>query len=100
MYTTTFNTNTSAYGIDAVVEAFHSHLGTFSWHTGHLTDGNQSISNLGHLSLKQTLQELRTGTAQHDTGVVVLVLHFLHHGTDGLTLAIAVRRNLVTLHQM
>ena len=100
MYTTTLHTYTSAYGVNTVVEALNSNLGTLTWHTGHATDSNQAISDLGHLSLEQTLQEVRTGTAQHDTRIIVLVLHLLHNGTYGLTLTIGVRRNLVALQQV
>ena len=100
VYTTTLHTYTSAYGVNTVVEALNSNLSTLTWHTSHTTDSDQAISDLRHLSLKQTLQEVGTGTAQHDTRIIVLVLHLLHNGTHGLTLTIGVRRNLVALHQV
>ena len=100
VYTATLHTHAGAYGINTVIEALHGNLSTLSRHTSHLTDSNQSVSNLGNLGLKQALQELWTGTAQQDAGIIVLVLHLFHHGTHSLALAVVVCRNLITLQQV
>ena len=100
MYTTTSNTYAGSYGIDTVVITLDSHLGTFTRHTGYATDGNQTVVNLRNLSLEQALKEQIRGTAQNDARIVVLVLHFLDNGTDGLALVVVVGRNLLTLRQV
>ena len=62
MHTATLHTNAGTYGIDTLVVTLNSHLRTVTRHTGHLLDGDQTVVDLGHLSLQQTLQEDRTGT--------------------------------------
>ena len=62
MYTTTLHTNTSTYRIDTLVIALYSHLRTITRHTSHLLDGDQTIVDLRHLSLQQTLEEDRAST--------------------------------------
>ena len=100
MHTTTLHTYAGTYRIDTLVVALYSYLGTIAWHTGHTTDGNQTIVDLRHLSLEQTLQEHGRGTRKDNTGIVVLVLHLLDDGTNGLALVIVVVGNLLTLRQM
>ena len=52
VHTATLDTHTGSYGVDAVVVALDSHLGAVSRHAGHTTDSDQTVGNLGHLSLK------------------------------------------------
>ena len=42
-----FHTHTCAHGVDAVVIAFNSDLGTLSRDAGNGTDDNQAVMNLG-----------------------------------------------------
>ena len=100
MYTATLHTYTSAYWIDTLVVALNSHLSAITWHTSHLLNGNQTIIDLRHLSLEQTLQEDRTGTREDDTRVVVLILYLLYDGTNSLTLVVVIRGNLLLLGQV
>ena len=60
--TATLDTHAGAYRIDTLIIALHSHLGTITRHTGHTADGDQTIVDLRHLSLEQTLQEDGRGT--------------------------------------
>ena len=99
MHAATLHTDTGAYGVNALVITLHGNLCTLTRHTRNALHGNQPVGNLGNLGLKQTLQEHGTGTAQDNLRVVVLVVHLMNHGTDGLTLVILVVGNLLTLGQ-
>src|SRR5574344_24815 len=100
MHTATLHTYAGSHWIDTLIIAFHSYLGALTRHTGHTADGNQTVIDFRNLSFKQALQECRTGTAQDDARIVVLVVHTLYHGTHGLTFVIIVSRYLLRLRQM
>ena len=94
------HTHAGSYGVDAVIETLNGNLGTLARHARHLADGYQAVVDLGHLGFEQTLQEVGTGAAEHDAGVVVLVLNLLHNSPHGLTLVVVVGRNLVAFQQV
>ena len=100
MHTATLHANASAYWIDTIIVTLDSNLCTLTRHTGNTTNGNQTILNLRNLCFKHTLQELVRGTRDDNAWIVVLVLHLLNNGTDGLTFTIVVSRNLLTLWQV
>ena len=100
MHTASLYTYTGSYGIDTVVVALDSHLGTLTRHAGNAANGDQTILNLRNLGLQHALQEQRTGTRKNDAGIVVLVLYLLDDSTNGLTLVIVVGRNLLCLRQV
>ncbi len=62
MHTITVHTDTRSHRVNTIVVALHGNLGALTRHAGNLLDGNQTIGDLWHLLLKQTLQERRTGT--------------------------------------
>ena len=99
MHTATLHTHAGSYGINTVVVALNGNLCALTRHAGNLLNGDQSVVDLGHLSLQQTLQEHGARTAQDDLRVVVLVGHLMDDGTNGLTLAILVGRDLLRLRQ-
>ena len=99
MHAATFHTYASTYGINTLIVTLHGNLCTLSRHTGDALHRDQTVGNLGNLSLQQTLQEYGTGTAQDNLRVVILVGHLMDHRTDGLSLVILVVGNLLRLRQ-
>lgn len=97
--TAAMNTHAGADGVDAVVEALDSHLGTLTGHTGYLLDGDKAVLNLRDLTLQQTLQEGGTCAGEDNLGVVVLVVNTLDDGQHRLTLAVDISGNLLALGQ-
>ena len=86
-----------SHGVDTVVEALHGHLGALARNAHHLMDYNLTVGNLGHLLLQQRFEEGGAGARDDDLGVVVVVGHALHDGTDGVALMIVVGGNLLAL---
>ena len=99
MHATSFHTHTCTNRIYAVIKALDSYLGTFSRHAGNLANGNQSVIDFRHLSLKQTFKEHRTCTRKDNLRIVVLVVYTQNNGTNSLALAIDISRNLLTLRK-
>ena len=99
MHTATLHANAGSHGVDALVVALNGNLGTFARHTGNALDSDQTVGNLGNLGLEQALKEHRTGTAEDNLRVVVLVVNTMDDGTYRLALVILVVRNLLALGQ-
>ena len=97
--TTSIYTHTSTNWVDALVITLNCNLCSLTRHASHTLNGYEAISNLWHLSLKQTLKEHRTCTTQNNLRIVVLVVNAKDNGTQGLALAILVFLYLLTLRQ-
>ena len=99
MYSATLYTHACAYWINAVVIALNGNLGSLARDAGNLANSDEAVIDFRHLNLKQSLQEQRTGTAQNNLRIVILVLHASHHRSGCLTLAVEVSWNLLSLRQ-
>ena len=100
MHTASLYTYAGSNGVDAVIIAFHCHLGTVSRHTGNTAYGNQSVGNLRHFSFKQSFQKHRSSTAKNDAWVVVLIVNTQDHSLHCLALTVVVTGNLLAFGQM
>ena len=99
VHAASLHSHARSHGVDALVVALHSHLCSLARHACYLTDGNESVGYLGHLSLEQTLEEHRACARKDNLGVVVLVVHTVYDCPDGLALVIGVVRYLLHLWQ-
>ena len=97
MNAATLNTHARSNGVYALVVALNGNLGALSRHAGDASYADESVCNLGYLSLEQSLKECGAGAREYDFGVVVLVVDALDDGTHGLALAVHVARNLLRL---
>ena len=86
--------------VDALVVALHSDFSALSRDACDLVDGDESVVDLWYLQFEEALQEHRTGAAEDNLRVIVLIIHTRYHCTYSLTLAIEVGRNLVLLGQI
>ena len=88
MDTCTFHTYAGTYRIHAVIKGLYSYFRTLTRETGDVLDSDETFLDLRDLLLKETLQEQRSGTAEYDLGIRVLVIHLYDYGANDLTFAV------------
>ena len=99
VHAATLHSHACSYRVDALVVALNGDLGSLSRHTCYALHGDESVGNLWPLLFEQALQEHRTCAAEDDFRVVVLVVHTQDDSLYGLSLAILVARNLLSLRK-
>ena len=87
--------------VDPLVVGLDSHLGALARYTDNLLDGDEAIEYLRNLMLEEFLKELVGCSGKSDVrGGVVLHLHALDDGAEGVSLLESLSWNLLGLRQM
>ena len=100
MDTCSFDTHTSANGVDTIVEGLYRYFSALTRDTGDILNRNQTFLHLRHFLLEETLQEEWRGTGEDDFRRLVLVLHLDNYGANDIALTIVIGRDLVLLGQI
>ena len=97
MDSASLDADAGAYGVDAVVVAFHGYLSALAGDAGHAADGDQAVVHLGNLVLEQAGQEAVVGAGDDHLRVVVGVVDGLDNGAHHVALVEEVAGDLLVL---
>ena len=100
MNTCTLHADTGSDRIDTLIEGLNGYFRTLTRDAGDLLNRDQTLFDLRHLLLEETLEEERACTREDDLRVLVLVVHLRYYGTNHLSLAVIIGRDLVLLRQV
>ena len=78
----TLDADAGAYGVDAVVVAFHGYFGAFARDACHAAHGDETVGDFGDFLFEQAAQKFGRGARQVDAGVAVAVVHAVDDGAD------------------